>query len=187
MSFEGTILNGTVVRDEPLALPEGTRVNLLVEAPANAASISGQCSYVMPVRRKGCHRMLRSSTITTCMGRQNDDDHLRGHVLFRGLEQSSRCAPRSRCCLDQIVLGQFVTTDWVLSEFANHMCDPQNRQEFVETLHDLQSSDKVDIVPADAALWRGGVALYSARPDKGWSLTDCISFVVMERESLTEA
>ena len=36
MSFEGTILNGTVVWDEPLALPEGTRVNLVVEAPDEA-------------------------------------------------------------------------------------------------------------------------------------------------------
>jgi hypothetical protein len=31
------------------------------------------------------------------------------------------------------------------------------------------------------------VALYDARPDKDWSLTDCISFVVMGDERLTEA
>jgi predicted nucleic acid-binding protein len=29
--------------------------------------------------------------------------------------------------------------------------------------------------------------LYLNRPDKEWSLTDCISFVVMEREGLTDA
>ena len=33
MSFEGTMLNGAVVWDEPLALPDGTRVDLVVTAP----------------------------------------------------------------------------------------------------------------------------------------------------------
>lgn len=28
--------------------------------------------------------------------------------------------------------------------------------------------------------------LYDARPDKSWSLTDCISFVVMAERDLTE-
>jgi predicted nucleic acid-binding protein len=32
-----------------------------------------------------------------------------------------------------------------------------------------------------------GVDLYRRRPDKAWSLTDCISFVVMQREGITEA
>jgi predicted nucleic acid-binding protein len=31
------------------------------------------------------------------------------------------------------------------------------------------------------------VALYGARPDKEWGLTDCISFVVMEERGLTLA
>ena len=29
--------------------------------------------------------------------------------------------------------------------------------------------------------------MYRSRNDKAWSLTDCISFVVMEQEGLTEA
>jgi len=32
-----------------------------------------------------------------------------------------------------------------------------------------------------------GVRLYAQRPDKEWSLTDCISFVVMRRHDITEA
>lgn len=36
-------------------------------------------------------------------------------------------------------------------------------------------------------LWRRGLGLYAARPDKAWSLTDCISFVVMTDRGLTEA
>jgi predicted nucleic acid-binding protein len=32
-----------------------------------------------------------------------------------------------------------------------------------------------------------GLDLYRGRPDKAWSLTDCISFVVMERDGIREA
>jgi len=31
------------------------------------------------------------------------------------------------------------------------------------------------------------VELYAERPDKGWSLTDCISFVVMRQQGITQA
>ena len=38
-----------------------------------------------------------------------------------------------------------------------------------------------------APLFDDALGLYRARPDKDWGLTDCISFVLMEREGLTEA
>ena len=31
------------------------------------------------------------------------------------------------------------------------------------------------------------VGLYQARTDKEWGLTDCLSFVLMEREGITQA
>jgi predicted nucleic acid-binding protein len=31
------------------------------------------------------------------------------------------------------------------------------------------------------------VELYAERPDKDWSLTDCISFVVMRHQGVTQA
>ena len=31
------------------------------------------------------------------------------------------------------------------------------------------------------------ISIYSARPDKEWSLTDCISFVVMNELGITDA
>jgi predicted nucleic acid-binding protein len=36
-------------------------------------------------------------------------------------------------------------------------------------------------------LFDRGLELYEQRPDKKWSLTDCISFVVMKDEGLQEA
>jgi uncharacterized protein len=43
------------------------------------------------------------------------------------------------------------------------------------------------IVPAASDLLQQGFDLFSRRPDKEWSLTDCISFVVMEDYGLSEA
>ena len=39
---------------------------------------------------------------------------------------------------------------------------------------------------ASPELFERGLALYNARPDKEWSLTDCISFVVMADQGLAE-
>jgi uncharacterized protein len=43
------------------------------------------------------------------------------------------------------------------------------------------------IVPPGIDLFEEGLALYQRRPDKDWSLTDCISFVVMERQQIRHA
>lgn len=43
------------------------------------------------------------------------------------------------------------------------------------------------IEPCSDQLLQEGIDLYDQRPDKDWSLTDCISFVVMRKQSITEA
>jgi uncharacterized protein len=45
----------------------------------------------------------------------------------------------------------------------------------------------VKIIKANDALFQAGMNLYRNRPDKGWSLTDCISFVVMREHAVQEA
>jgi predicted nucleic acid-binding protein len=81
-----------------------------------------------------------------------------------------------------------LTTGWVLTELADALAStPQGRAEFLSTLRDLQADPDVQLIPCTGALMEEGVLLYSQRPDKKWSLTDCISFVVMQREGITEA
>lgn len=43
------------------------------------------------------------------------------------------------------------------------------------------------VVSVDTPLLLRALALYEARPDKQWGLTDCISFIVMQDNNLTEA
>jgi len=83
--------------------------------------------------------------------------------------------------------GTMVTTAWVLTELADGLADPSRRQIFVHFAQALRDDPQVTVIPSGHALYQAGMDLYADRPDKGWSLTDCISFVVMEREGILEA
>jgi predicted nucleic acid-binding protein len=80
-----------------------------------------------------------------------------------------------------------VTTAWVLLEFANAISSSRGRQRFQHVLVRLRSEPDATVIAPEADLFDRGCQLYIARADKEWSLTDCISFVVMEREALTDA
>ncbi len=83
--------------------------------------------------------------------------------------------------------SEIVTTAWVLLELANSLSAASHRKVFVGFLDKLRASQGVTIYEADRELFDLGVALYRDRDDKDWSLTDCISFVVMKLEGIDEA
>ena len=80
-----------------------------------------------------------------------------------------------------------MTTAWVLTEVADGLASTPRRAVFRRLLEDLEANKANLIVPANTETFERGVELYHARPDKQWSLTDCISFVVMSEEGITEA
>ncbi|HEV2949686.1 MAG TPA: hypothetical protein VGX70_20080 [Gemmataceae bacterium] len=51
---------------------------------------------------------------------------------------------------------------------------------------DVKDKAKLEVVPASELPDRGA-KLFAERPDKEWSLTDCISFVVMTERGLYDA
>ena len=83
--------------------------------------------------------------------------------------------------------GRLMTTGWILTELGDGLASPANRTSFLTTLNLLKSEPHVTVVGCSDQLLEAGIDLYRERPDKSWSLTDCISFVVMQREGLTEA
>ncbi|MEX0777345.1 MAG: PIN domain-containing protein [Phycisphaeraceae bacterium] len=84
-------------------------------------------------------------------------------------------------------LPPIVTTAWVMTELAAYLSSPANRPLFNILLASMRDNPAVQFIPATQELFDRGAELYAARPDKGWSLVDCISFVVMQREGLSDA
>ncbi|MGH8247025.1 MAG: type II toxin-antitoxin system VapC family toxin [Gammaproteobacteria bacterium] len=83
--------------------------------------------------------------------------------------------------------ARLVTTAWVLMEVGDAMSLPRNRQLFAALLDGLKGNPKVTIVPLSQDYFDRGVDFFRQRPDKEWTLTDCISFLVMAEERLTDA
>jgi predicted nucleic acid-binding protein len=82
---------------------------------------------------------------------------------------------------------RLLTTEWILAEFGDAYCHPEDRADFVAIYRSLVKHPRVKIIPAETRLFQRGVDLFEQRPDKDWSLTDCLSFVVMRDEAVTQA
>jgi predicted nucleic acid-binding protein len=83
--------------------------------------------------------------------------------------------------------GKIVTTRWILAELADAFSEPPLRAVAVAFFLRLEANPHLRVLPADDRQFMRGFELYRRRPDKEWSLTDCISFVVMSDEGLTDA
>lgn len=83
--------------------------------------------------------------------------------------------------------GSYVTTEWVLLELADGLAESPARASFQGFRQAILANARNHVLELDMDLYRTGLELYNNRADKQWSLTDCISFVVMQREGLTEA
>jgi predicted nucleic acid-binding protein len=86
-----------------------------------------------------------------------------------------------------IVSPPFLTTEAVLVEIGNALSKANWRQVGVATANDLRHDPDIQVVPVSSELFDRAVNLYSARLDKEWGLTDCISFVVMRDHEVTQA
>ncbi len=80
-----------------------------------------------------------------------------------------------------------ITTEWVLMELADALAGPSSRRLVAPFIRDLSQDPKVEIIPAATDLFQRGLRLYDERQDKGWTLTDCTSFVVMRDGNITDA
>lgn len=83
---------------------------------------------------------------------------------------------------------RLVTTDEVLTEVLNWFsgADPYWRSKAATSVHDLRNDPDVDVLPQTRADFDAALALYEARPDKEYSLTDCRSMLALRNLGLTE-
>jgi predicted nucleic acid-binding protein len=80
-----------------------------------------------------------------------------------------------------------ITSEYVLIEVGNYLSPVPARRLFGQFLRAVGSNSRMTVVPASSDLLARGSELYEARPDKPWSLTDCISFVIMTDHALRDA
>jgi hypothetical protein len=77
-------------------------------------------------------------------------------------------------------------TEAIFTEVGNAL-SAFNRSGSVQFIEQCYRTDNILVVSVDTDLLMQALALYQSRPDKTWGLTDCISFVVMQQNNLTEA
>ncbi len=84
--------------------------------------------------------------------------------------------------------NDLVTTEEVLTEYLNYFCTgPAHlRRKAALIVEAVFQDPTVRLIPQSNASFRAGFALYQSRPDKGYSLTDCISMETMRREGLDD-
>ncbi len=75
----------------------------------------------------------------------------------------------------------------VLIEVGNYFSESARRDQVSSFLQRIRDDARVTCVALDAELMSEGIDLYAARSDKEWGLTDCISFVLMQKAGIQEA
>lgn len=80
------------------------------------------------------------------------------------------------------------TTDEVLAEYLTFFATAhqQMRRKAVENAQQILENPGVRVIPQSHESFLSGMALYEARPDKRYSLTDCISMQTLRREGVTD-
>ena len=89
--------------------------------------------------------------------------------------------------LNANLIAKITTTEYVIVETGGLLLRPEDRPAYVNLVRDLESDPGVQIVPASHDLFWSGFDLFARRPDKDWSLVDCLSFVVMKQRRLVDA
>ena len=84
--------------------------------------------------------------------------------------------------------AKVITTDEVLTEFLNALAHtgPIGRAYAATTVHDIRIDPIVQVLPQTRSDFDAALALYEARPDKEYSLTDCRSMIALRSLGLTD-
>ena len=83
--------------------------------------------------------------------------------------------------------ARLLTSDWVLMEVADALAESECRGRVRDFILHLRNSPPCEIVPASRAWLNRALDLYHQHADKKWTLTDCVSFVIMRERGVTDA
>lgn len=86
-----------------------------------------------------------------------------------------------------LVLTDLVTTTYIFDETITFLNSRNAHTTAVELGDSILLSPRIELVHVDEDLFFEGWGLFQKYHDKAYSLTDCISFVVMKQRKLTSA
>lgn len=80
-------------------------------------------------------------------------------------------------------------TEAVLMEIGNALAQVQDRQKAVDFINACYSggATNLKVVPINTELIQRSLKLFEERQDKTWSLTDCMSILVMQDNDIQDA
>jgi predicted nucleic acid-binding protein len=98
------------------------------------------------------------------------------------------CHQRALAVTPERSSSRIVTTDEVLTEYLTFLATGPEllRREPAESVEGILASSVIRVIPQSRESFLAGLQLYRARPDKGYSLVDCISMQTMRTERLTD-
>jgi predicted nucleic acid-binding protein len=83
---------------------------------------------------------------------------------------------------------RIVTTEEVLVEFLNALSGGSHlRRAAVELVARMRSSGSIEVLPQSPESLTTRLSLYTGRPDKTYSMTDCISMSAMQERGRADA
>ena len=84
--------------------------------------------------------------------------------------------------------ARFVTTEEILSEFLTWFAGtgPAGRAHASAVVRSILADPSTQVLPQTSADFAAALALYEARPDKDYSLTDCRSMLAMRALGISE-
>jgi predicted nucleic acid-binding protein len=105
-------------------------------------------------------------------------------ALLNPRDDYHRCAkllfPRIRAAAEVWI------TEAIFVEVGNAL-SALNREGAVQFIQRCYQTENIKIISINTELLMQALALSQSRADKTWGLTDCLSFVVMQQQHLTEA
>jgi uncharacterized protein len=116
--------------------------------------------------------VLLDTSFAIALANKDDPHHQRAKILDRELWAAD---------------ADLVLHWGVLLEIANAYARAGKRARGLDLLNRFEREEEYRWYPISELILQKALLLYRARSDKDWSLTDCISFVVMDEEEITEA
>lgn len=80
-----------------------------------------------------------------------------------------------------------ITSEAILIELGNALSKQALRTIAGKFLRDVRNDTGLEIVAVNTDLLDTAIQFFRSRPDKEWGMTDCISFVIMQKYAISAA